>query len=897
MPFVVQIVSAVGLVGYLSFKNGQQAVTEMANQLMAKTDRLVTQRLNSYLILPHQINQTNSNAVKLGLLNLDDYSTNQRFFWNQVKTYNVGYISYALQNGAFAGAGYWQKYGLIIEEITPRTQFKLHSYTTDREGNRQQRIAKADEYNPLKEPWYTETAKARRPIWSSVYNWNDNPSILSVSANAPLFDRRNQLVGVMSVDLLLAELSHFLAKLKISPNGRVFIIERDGSVIATSSDQKPFTLVNDVAQRLNVVNSSDRLIQATAGQLKQRYGDFDKIQKSQQFIFSLDQQRQFAEVTPWTDQYGLDWLVVVAVPESDFMGQINANTRTTILLCLLALGVSTLVGLLTARWITQPIARLNQAAKNLAGGDWEQSITLNRSDEVGQLAAAFKHMAQQLQTAFTTLEQQVGERTAQLAQAKAAAEVANQAKSSFLANMSHELRTPLNAILGFSQLLSRPTTTESDRQEGLRLIQTSGEHLLSLINDVLDISKIEAGRTTFNPVNFDLHQLLNDVQEVFALRAEDKGLGLKLELQPDVPQYVRTDSLKLRQVLINLISNAIKFTQAGGIAIRVRAGRARDAEKTSQIATLTAPACLYFEIEDTGPGISPEELKRLFEPFFQTQTGRNSQEGSGLGLSISCKFVELMGGQLSVKSQVGQGSIFTFNPAIEVVAASELPTPTPSQRVISLAPAQPRWRIMVVDDNPTNRLLVTKLLTKVGFEVQQAENGQMAIQIWQGWQPHLIFMDMRMPVMDGHQTTLQIKATPQGQATVVVALTASTFEGERAIVLSAGCDDFMRKPFKEPTLFEIIQKHLGVVYQYEDSIPLAQVNGLAEDVSPLLTLMPISWLQTLHQAAVNADVELTLNLLHQIPDSHQAIAAVLINWVNRFRFDKITNLTEVATRD
>jgi two-component system sensor histidine kinase/response regulator len=433
-----------------------------------------------------------------------------------------------------------------------------------------------------------------------------------------------------------------------------------------------------------------------------------------------------------------------------------------------------------------------------------------------------------------------------------------------------------------------------DQQENINLIQTGGEHLLTLINDVLDLSKIEAGRTTVNPISFDLHQLLGDLREVFSLRVEDKKLQLLLELQPNVPQYVRTDPLKLRQILMNLIGNAIKFTPEGGISVRVRATEVASGDLKTGNAT---PQRLHFEVEDTGLGIAPEEFDSLFEPFVQTSTGRQSQEGTGLGLPISRKFIELMGGQLTVKSDVGRGSIFAFNILVDVVAASELPSSPPRYTVMRLAPGQLSYRILVVDDNPTNRLLLVKLLTSAGFEVRQAENGQDALQIWKEWRPHLIWMDMRMPIMDGYETTRHIKATTQGQATVVVALTASTHEEERAIVLSAGCDDFMRKPFKKSTLFEVIQKHLGVIYQYENCDPLPQpMVDSSLDLKTLLALMPPSWFRELHQAAIDADVESTRSWIMQIPESQASTTQVLTNWVDGFRFDKITDLTEAAAR-
>ncbi len=429
-----------------------------------------------------------------------------------------------------------------------------------------------------------------------------------------------------------------------------------------------------------------------------------------------------------------------------------------------------------------------------------------------------------------TLEAQVSERTQELSQtlehlkvtqqeliqAKEAAECANRAKSEFLSKMSHELRTPLNAILGFTQVLARDNTLKPAQQKQLGIIKRSGEHLLSLINDVLEMSKIEAGRTTLNENRFDLYRLLSSLQEMLHLKAHSKGLQLTFNYSPDTPRYVRTDESKLRQILINLIGNAIKFTSSGAVTLRV--GRSHKSDVTSHKGE-SAPGSLFlhFEVEDTGPGIAADELDTLFEPFVQTKTGKMSQEGTGLGLPITRQFVQLLGGNITVSSTLGEGTIFKFDVKVTLAPAAEIQTATSTRQAIALAPNQRTYRILVVDDRGESRQLLLHLLSRLGFEVREAENGQQAVALWDSWQPHLILMDMRMPVMDGYEATKQIKSHLKGQATVIIALTASAFEEDRTMILSAGCDDFVRKPFQEEVLLEKIATHLGVRYVYEES--------------------------------------------------------------------------------
>lgn len=467
-----------------------------------------------------------------------------------------------------------------------------------------------------------------------------------------------------------------------------------------------------------------------------------------------------------------------------------------------------------------------------------------------------------------------------LRRAKEAAEAANRAKSVFLANMSHELRTPLNAILGFSDLMVRDSKLTPEQREDIRIISRSGLHLLALINDILDMSKIEAGKLVLEEHAFDLQMMLEGLADMFRLRARDKGLGLKVYHAANIPRYVHADEGKLRQVLINILGNAIKFTQEGNIELRVRL-----VEKPEM-----SGCSLQFEVEDTGPGIPPQDLSAIFEPFIQSSEGKKVKEGSGLGLAISRQFTRLMGGDITVTSQVGKGSLFSFNIVVQLADEAEIDSlqKGAEPRAIGLESDQPNYRLLIVDDSEDSRVLLTRLLVQLGFQVRTAINGLEGIKIWKEWMPHLIWMDMRMPIMDGHEATRSIKATVEGQDTVVVALTASAFEEERALVLSEGCDDFVRKPFRREDIIGILVKRLGVRFVHE--------NG-ANDTNRKLASQPRNelgfedmdeaWITNLQKAATEADSNRIKDLANMIHEKNPGLATTLIEMADSFDHDSI----------
>jgi CheY-like chemotaxis protein len=441
--------------------------------------------------------------------------------------------------------------------------------------------------------------------------------------------------------------------------------------------------------------------------------------------------------------------------------------------------------------------------------------------------------------------------------------------------MSHELRTPMNAILGFSNIMRRDPQLTENQRVNLDIINRSGEHLLTLINDVLEVAKIEAGRLQLEIAAFDLGGLVREVTEMMQIRAQEKGLRLLLDQSSEFPRYIKADEARIRQIIINLISNAVKFTNQGGVTLRL------GVKNNSRMHIL-------IEVEDTGPGIAPEDHQRLFEPFVQLMEG-GGQQGTGLGLTITRQFVQMMGGNIAVESTLGKGALFRVDLPLELASSAEILGPEIHKpgEVVGLVPGSPRYRIMIVEDQRENQLLLSRLMTDICLEVKIAENGERCLELFQDWHPDLIWMDRRMPVMDGIEATKRLRQLPEGQKVRIVAVTASAFKEQQQEMLDAGMDDFVRKPYRFDEIYACLTRQLGVQFIYTDAQPTEP--DTLRLTTERLSILPQKLCNELIKALESLEQKQISTIIEQVLSYDLALYKTLSQLAENFEYQTILN--------
>jgi signal transduction histidine kinase/CheY-like chemotaxis protein/HPt (histidine-containing phosphotransfer) domain-containing protein len=746
---------------------------------------------------------------------------------------NVPYLYIGRADGAFLGVER-EEQGFIVRQIRPGESGRTH-HLIGRPGDRSHLLkTETTVYDPRKRPWYQLAAATGKRTFTDVYR-SAVKNQFDLTLAQPIYAEDGKtLLGVMAVDMSLVRLTELIRSTRISDNAVTFLVDGQGRMVASSTNEELTLKVNDKFQRITPMQSSDALVRESFVQLSAQYnkqasqsGGLVRLQGQESWLDRLDlgeNNRLMALQRPFGAKYNLDWQLIVVAPERDFTDQVIAARKWALLAIATLIGLSALMAYGVARGLSRQFRQLNAAALALGSGqrpDVQQAAPFKEVHTLSQVmhdsavklqrsSAEIEQKNQALQEAAQLLEQRVDLRTAELAASREEALAAVKAKAGFLAVMSHEIRTPLHGVVGMSELLSE-SSLDATQKELLGVLKLSSDQLLSVVDDILDFSKIESGHLELEQQPLNIRATITAASDIMRIKAKEKGLHLSLQVAPDVPQAMLGDEVRLRQVLLNLLSNAIKFTTQGEVALRVWFDQAGD------------PGLLWFSVTDTGVGISSARLPDLFQPFAQgdTSTAR-VYGGTGLGLMICKHIVALMHGQISVESAPGAGSTFRFSVRC---TPTELATVSRATKP-DLPRAQHQQRILVVDDNPVNVKVAAAMLTRLGYPHDSEVNGELALQTInraerEGHPYALVLLDSHMPVMDGRATARAVRSALGGRAPVMIGISASTLGEDRQQCLDAGMSDYLPKPLELARLSEVLEQWCEANYPTTPGLPMA----------------------------------------------------------------------------
>ncbi|MEG3863042.1 ATP-binding protein [Microcoleus sp. herbarium12] len=706
VPFIIEIVGTVAIVGYLSFNSGQQAVNDVATKLRSEVTARIQQHLKTFLAQPKTINQINSDAISLGLLNVENKQRLEGYFWQQIQRFDtVSYIHYSNEFGEFIGTGRLADRTLNLGIVEKSASGKFYNYETNNIGARGKLLSVTPNFDPRTLPWYKVAAQEGKAIWSPISVWVAPSPNISIDAGLPVY-KSGKLVGVLGVALVLSDISEFLKEVKVGRLGQTFIIERSGYIVASSTAEKPFIVAADgkSSQRIHATNSKIPLISLTAKHLSKQFKNFNDISSDQQLDFKINDDLQFVQVTPFSDNRGIDWLIVVVVPQSSFMDKIYANTLITLIFCLLALAVSTIIGIVTVRWITQPIIEIGNAATALADGQFELTVATNRKDELGVLARTFNSMAAQLQTAFMNLHKtnqdnaelylREQEKSQQLEQylkelQQAQMQLVQSEKMSALGNLiagvGHEINNPVGFIGGnldqaiivvedlihhlqlYQQKLPNPgeeIEEDADKIELNYILEDLPQILASMKNGVERIHNISISLRTFSradtnsKVATNIHDGIDSTLTILQHRLKANNQRPAVQVIKNYGNIPRISCHlgQLNQVFMNLIANAIDALDAACVGRTYAQLQADPGQIIISSEMSIDLQTVSISIKDNGSGMSESVKSRIFDHLFTT---KDVGKGTGLGLAIAKSIVEeTHGGTLDVESALGLGTEF-----------------------------------------------------------------------------------------------------------------------------------------------------------------------------------------------------------------------------------------------